>query len=68
MGLRHAAFCLGCCWALMAFLFVCGVMNLFRTAGLALLMAVEKLALFGKATAAITGVVLIAAGLTQLVA
>ena len=28
MGLRHGAFCLGCCWALMGVLFVVGVMNL----------------------------------------
>ena len=28
MGLRHGLFCLGCCWALMALLFVGGVMNL----------------------------------------
>ena len=28
MGLRHGAFCVGCCWALMALLFVGGVMNL----------------------------------------
>lgn len=27
MGLRHGAFCVGCCWALMALLFVTGVMN-----------------------------------------
>ena len=62
MGLRHGAFCLGCCWALMALLFVGGVMNLYWIAGLALLVAVEKLALFGRATAAVTGVVLTAAG------
>ena len=28
MGLSHGAFCLGCCWVLMALLFVGGVMNL----------------------------------------
>ena len=28
MGFRHGIFCLGCCWALMAVLFVVGVMNL----------------------------------------
>ena len=28
MGLHHGVFCLGCCWALMALLFVGGVMNL----------------------------------------
>jgi len=29
MGVRHGAFCVGCCWLLMALLFVAGVMNLF---------------------------------------
>ncbi len=29
MGLRHGAFCLGCCWALMLLLFVGGIMNLY---------------------------------------
>jgi hypothetical protein len=41
MGLEHGAYCLGCCWFLMALLFFGGVMNLywivgpcgFRTAG-----------------------------------
>ena len=36
MGAHHGLFCLGCCWALMALLFVGGVMNLFWITGLAL--------------------------------
>ena len=28
MGLEHGAYCLGCCWVLMALLFVLGIMNL----------------------------------------
>ena len=28
MGMLHGAFCLGCCWALMALLFVGGIMNI----------------------------------------
>lgn len=28
MGLHHGVYCVGCCWALMALLFVAGVMNL----------------------------------------
>src|SRR5262249_9199068 len=27
LGLRHGAYCIGCCWVLMALLFVGGVMN-----------------------------------------
>jgi predicted metal-binding membrane protein len=43
MGAIHGAFCLGCCWLLMALLFVGGVMNLAWIALLALLVAGEKL-------------------------
>ena len=43
MGAVHGRFCLGCCWALMALLFVGGVMNLWWILGVALLVAVEKL-------------------------
>ena len=42
MGLRHGAYCLGCCWALMALLFVLGVMNLLWIAALTLLVLAEK--------------------------
>mgnify|MGYP005845579333 CR=1 FL=1 len=68
MGLRHGAFCLGCCWALMALLFVGGVMNLTWIAGLAILVAAEKLALFGKATAVVTGAILILSGVAVILA
>ncbi|HEY7806645.1 MAG TPA: DUF2182 domain-containing protein [Croceibacterium sp.] len=43
MGAVHGAFCLGCCWLLMALLFVGGVMNLAWIALLSLLVASEKL-------------------------
>jgi predicted metal-binding membrane protein len=43
MGLHHGTYCLGCCWFLMALLFVGGVMNLYWIAGLALFVLVEKL-------------------------
>jgi len=42
MGLRHGAFCLGCCWALMALLFVLGVMNLWWIVVLTLFVLAEK--------------------------
>ena len=44
MGSEHGVFCLGCCWFLMALLFVGGIMNLIWIAGLALYVAFEKLA------------------------
>jgi predicted metal-binding membrane protein len=43
MGLRHGAWCIGCCWALMASLFALGVMSLAWMALIAGLIAFEKL-------------------------
>ena len=48
MGLRHGAYCLGCCWMLMVLLFVGGVMNLLWIAGLALYVLIEKIAPGGR--------------------
>jgi len=42
MGLRHGAYCVGCCWVLMALLFVAGVMNLLWIAILSAFVLVEK--------------------------
>jgi predicted metal-binding membrane protein len=41
-GLCHGAFCVGCCWALMALLFVAGVMNLLWIAVIAAYVIAEK--------------------------
>ena len=43
MGLRNGAWCVGCCWALMAALFALGIMNPVWMAVVAGLIAVEKL-------------------------
>jgi predicted metal-binding membrane protein len=66
MGLRHGLFCLGCCWALMALLFVGGVMNLAWVAALAIVVAIEKLAPRGERLALLLGLGLIAAGVVRL--
>ena len=42
MGARHAGWCVGCCWALMAALFALGVMSLAWMAFVAALITVEK--------------------------
>ena len=42
MGLRHGLFCTGCCWLLMAILFVVGVMNVLWVALLAVFVLLEK--------------------------
>lgn len=64
MGLRHGAYCLGCCWVLMLLLFVGGVMNLAWIAGLALFVLVEKLAPAGHWIGRIAGAGLIAWGIS----
>ena len=43
MGSRHGAWCVGCCWALMASLFALGVMSIVWMAFVAGLIAFEKL-------------------------
>ncbi len=59
MGLRHGAFCVGCCWALMALLFVLGVMNLLWVAVIAAFVLLERLARQGALVGRAAGVLLI---------
>lgn len=44
LGLRHGSYCVGCCWALMALMFVVGTMNVLWMGALAIFMLGEKLA------------------------
>ena len=67
MGLEHGLSCLGCCWILMALLFVFGAMNLLWVAFLAVVVLVEKLLPFGEWTARIGGFLLMGCGLGLLV-
>lgn len=62
MGLLHGAYCLGCCWFLMALLFYGGVMNLYWIIGLAVFVLVEKLLPVGAWFGRLTGVALIGWG------
>jgi predicted metal-binding membrane protein len=62
LGFRHGIYCIGCCWALMALLFVGGVMNLFWIATLAILVLFEKVVPFGRVVARAAGLVFIAGG------
>jgi predicted metal-binding membrane protein len=62
MGLRHGLYCLGCCWALMALLFVAGVMNLLWVAAIAVAVLVEKVVPHGDLVGRLAGVALVAAG------
>jgi predicted metal-binding membrane protein len=49
MGARHGAWCLGCCWALMASLFALGVMSIAWMAFVAAIIAAEKALPWGRA-------------------
>ena len=62
LGLRHGAYCVGCCWVLMTLLLVGGVMNVLWIALLALLIILEKFTSFGRPIAQLAGIVLVAAG------
>jgi predicted metal-binding membrane protein len=61
MGVVHGAWCLGCCWALMAGLFGLGAMSVFWMVVIALLITVEKLLPWR--VAATTGVAVLLAAL-----
>lgn len=61
MGAEHGAFCLGCCWVVMALLFVGGVMNLVWIGAITAFVLIEKLLPPGKLAERFTGVVMILA-------
>jgi predicted metal-binding membrane protein len=67
MGLRHGGYCTGCCWFLMALLFVAGVMNLLWVATITAFVLVEKAVPRGDLVGRIAGVALCIAGLIMLV-
>ena len=62
MGLRHGTYCVGCCWVLMALLFVLGVMNLVWIATLAAFVLLEKVVPAGQRLSKVTGLLLIGWG------
>jgi len=62
MGMHHGLYCLGCCWFLMALLFVGGVMNLYWIVGLALFVFIEKVLAPGRQLGKIAGVGLLGWG------
>jgi predicted metal-binding membrane protein len=61
MGVRHGAWCVGCCWALMAALFALGVMSLAWMALVAAIVALEKIVPWPRATYAV-GLLLLVLG------
>jgi len=67
MGMRHGSFCVGCCWLLMALLFVAGVMNLLWVATIAGFVLLEKLVPGGARLDRAAGVFLILWGVWLLI-
>ena len=66
MGMRNGAWCVGCCWALMASLFALGVMSPVWMAIVAGLIAAEKILPWGRAATYGTAIVLVALGVLVL--
>lgn len=67
LGIRHAKFCVGCCWALMLVMLAVGVANALWMAPLALVMMIEKTAPWGERLVAPAGVALVGVGLAAAV-
>lgn len=66
LGALHALYCLGCCWVLMALLFVGGVMNILWIASLMIFILLEKVLPGGRYLTRLAGMVMIVAGIGML--
>ena len=67
LGMAHGAYCLGCCFALMALLFVGGIMNVLWIAGLTILILLEKIVPAGRLIPRVSGALIGAAGIWLLI-
>jgi predicted metal-binding membrane protein len=68
MGAKNGAWCVGCCWALMAALFALGIMSIAWMAFIAALIAVEKLLPWRRVATYGTAALLLVLGLLLLIA
>ncbi|HTY93292.1 MAG TPA: DUF2182 domain-containing protein [Steroidobacteraceae bacterium] len=68
LGMRHGWYCVGCCWALMALLYVGGVMNLLWIAALMIFVLLEKLVPGWRYVARVGGLAAVGLGVRDLVA
>lgn len=62
LGFLHGSYCVASCWALLALLFVGGVMNMLWIAALSVLVLLEKVTPLGRDIARLAGLVLLAGG------
>lgn len=67
VGISHGLYCFGCCWALMAVLFVVGLMNLVWMAAIAMVFLAEKNWRHGVGLTRVVGCMVLAFGLAVLV-
>jgi predicted metal-binding membrane protein len=67
LGIAHGGYCLGCCFALMALLFVGGIMNVLWIAALTILVLLEKVLPGRLFVARVSGTLIAAAGMWLLV-
>jgi predicted metal-binding membrane protein len=63
MGLKHGAYCVGCCWLLMLLSFVLGIMNMIWMAMVSVFMMVEKAYPGSQWLSRTAGLILVACGL-----
>jgi predicted metal-binding membrane protein len=68
MGLKHGAYCLGCCWLLFVILFPLGMTNVAAMALITLLIFAEKSLPFGRSALRAAAAVLVAYGLLIMLA
>jgi predicted metal-binding membrane protein len=66
-GASHGLYCLGCCWALMAVLFVVGLMNLVWMAAIAVVFLAEKNWKHGQRLTWVVGAAVLALGAAVLI-
>jgi len=66
-GVRHGLFCLGCCWMLMALLFVGGLMSLVWVGAIALFVLLEKTMPWGDWISRLGGMLLVVWGVVHFI-
>jgi predicted metal-binding membrane protein len=57
LGALHGAYCIGCCWAIMALLFVVGIMNVLWIAAFSIIVLAEKTLPGGRYLSIATGAI-----------
>jgi predicted metal-binding membrane protein len=67
VGISHGLYCFGCCWALMAVLFVVGLMNLVWMAAIAVVFLAEKNWRHGVALSMVAGTAVLGFGVGVLI-